>query len=320
MAAFLMLFYSKSSRVKESAPRSSPNRSADGTSSVPVDRNQLEEDLHALVGERHPLTSPHHLQQAEAYLYRQLSEAGLTVTAHDFEALGRTYRNVIATAPPISAHDELPPLILGAHFDTVEGSPGADDNASALAVILHVARQVRGMTLIRPIRIIAFNLEEENLLGSSAYTSLLRENGETIHGAIILECVGYASHQQGSQQTPPGLPISIPTIGDFLGVIGNERSRALTVSVTHSMKPHLPIIPLIVPGNGEQLPDTRRSDHTSFWEQGFPAVMLTDTANFRNPHYHRPTDTLDTLNLDFIASVADGVTAAVIELAGQTAT
>ena len=285
---------------------------------MPVDRNRLEEDLHALVGERHPLTSPDHLQQAEAYLQRQLSEAGLTVTAHDFEALGRTYRNVIATTPPTSAHGELPPLILGAHFDTVGGSPGADDNASALAVILHVARQVQHMKLVRPIRLIVFNLEEENLLGSAAYASCLSGSSEAILGAIILECVGYASDQEGSQKIPPGVPIAVPTTGDFLAVIGNERSQALTGSVTHAMKSHLPIIPLIVPGNGELLPDTRRSDHTPFWEHGFPAVMLTDTANFRNPHYHRSTDTLETLNLDFIASVAEGVTAAVMALAGQT--
>ena len=287
---------------------------------MPVDRNRLEEDLHALVGERHPLTSPNRLQQTEAYLYNQFSEAGLTVTAHDFEALGGTYRNVISTAPSASGQEELPPLIIGAHFDTVAGSPGADDNASALAVLLHVARQVRGMTLTRPIRFIAFNLEEENLLGSTAYASFLRGDHETIHGAIILECVGYASHQQDSQKTPPGLPISIPTTGNFIGVIGNERSQALTGSVVHAMQPHLPIIPLIVPGNGELLPDTRRSDHTSFWEQGFAAVMLTDTANFRNPHYHHPTDTLDTLNLDFLTSVAEGVTAAVITLACQQST
>jgi Zn-dependent M28 family amino/carboxypeptidase len=284
---------------------------------VPVDRNRLKADLHALVGERHPLTSPTHLQQAEAYLHRQFSEAGLIVTAHDFEALGRTYRNVIATVRPPSAHGQLPPLILGAHFDTVEGSPGADDNASALAVILHVARQVRGMTLIRPIRLIAFNLEEKNLLGSAAYASFLSGTSEAIHGAIILECVGYVSHQDGSQMIPPSVPIAVPTTGDFLAVIGNERSQALTGFVTNAMKLHLPIIPLIVPGNGEQLPDTRRSDHTSFWEHGFPAVMLTDTANFRNPHYHQSTDTLETLNVDFIASVADGVTAAVMALAGQ---
>ena len=133
----------------------------------------------------------------------------------------------------------------------------------------------------------------------------------------MLECVGYASHQPNSQKIPPGVPIAVPTTGNFLAVVGNERSRALTGSVVQAMTSHLPIVPLVVPGNGEKLPDTRRSDHTSFWEQGFPAVMLTDTANFRNPHYHRPTDTLNTLNLDFIISVADGVTAAVIDLAGQ---
>lgn len=284
---------------------------------VPVDRDRLTADLHALVGERHPFTSPNHLQQVEAYLHRQLSEAGLTVAAHDFEALDRTYHNVIATAHPGSAHGELPPLILGAHFDTVAGSPGADDNASALAVLLHVARQVREMPLIRPIRFIAFNLEEENLLGSSAYTALLKKNREAIHGVIVLECVGYASQQHNSQKIPPGVPIAVPTTGNFLAVIGNERSQALTSTVAKAMQSHLSIVPLVVPGNGEKLPDTRRSDHTSFWEQGFPAVMLTDTANFRNPHYHRPTDTLDTLNFDFLASVADGVTAAVIALAGQ---
>lgn len=287
---------------------------------MPVDRNQLTADLHALVGERHPISSPNHLLHTEAYLHNQFSEAGLSVTSHDFEALGQTYRNVIGTVQPAPVHGDLSPLILGAHFDTVERSPGADDNASALAVLLHVARQMYGKPLIRPLRFIAFNLEEDDLQGSSAYASSLRENGEIIYGAIILECVGYASHQPDSQKLPPGIPIHIPTTGDFIGVIGNERSQALTGFVVQAMKPHLPIVPLVVPGNGELLPDTRRSDHTSFWEHGFPAVMLTDTANFRNPHYHRPTDTIDTLNLDFLASVAEGVTAAVIALAGQPAT
>jgi len=285
---------------------------------VSLDRNQLKNDLHRLVGERHPLSSPLRLQEAEAYLHRQFTKVGLTVTKHHFQALGGTYHNVIGTArPAIQPFQSAPPLILAAHFDTVQGSPGADDNASALAVMLQVARLVRAMTLARPIRFIGFSLEEDNLLGSSAYTALLKKNREAILGAIVLECVGYASDQHNSQKIPPGVPIAVPTTGNFLAVIGNERSHALTGSVVQAMKSHLPIVPLVVPGNGEKLPDTRRSDHTSFWEQGFPAVMLTDTANFRNPHYHRQTDTLDTLNLDFIVSVADGVTAAVMALAGQ---
>lgn len=286
---------------------------------MPIDRNRLKEDLEALVGERHPLTSPNRLRQTEAYLHRRFSEAGLAVTIQPFPALGSTSHNVIGTVFPESGMSpSAPPLILAAHFDTVEGSPGADDNASALAVMLHVTRRVRTMTLTRSIHFIAFNLEEENLLGSQAYTSLLKKNGESIHGAIVLECVGYASHQPNSQKIPPGVPITVPTTGNFLAVIGNERSHLLTSSVAQAMKSYLPIIPLVVPGNGEKLPDTRRSDHTSFWEQGFPAVMLTDTANFRNPNYHRPTDTLETLNLDFIAAVADGVTATISAMASSS--
>jgi Zn-dependent M28 family amino/carboxypeptidase len=288
---------------------------------VPVDHNRLKDDLHRLVGERHPLSSPIRLQEVETYLHRQFSEAGLTVTKQHFQALGGTHHNVIGTALPATQPSQsTPPLILAAHFDTVQGSPGADDNTSALAVMLQVARQVRAMKLTRPVRFIAFNLEEENLLGSFAYTALLRKNREAIHGAIVLECVGYASHQHNSQKIPPGVPIAVPTTGNFLAVIGNERSRDLTGSITQVMKSHLPIVPLVVPDNGEKLPDTRRSDHTSFWERSFPAVMLTDTANFRNPHYHRSTDTLDTLSLDFIASVADGVTAAVMALAARPIT
>ena len=285
---------------------------------MPIDQNRLREDLQALVGERHPLTSPNRLRQTEAYLHRCFSEAGLSVTTHPFTALGGIAHNVIGTAlPDHRSSQSAPPLIVGAHFDTVQGSPGADDNASALAVMLHVARQVRTMTLARPIRFIAFNLEEENLLGSRAYSALLRKNGETIQGAIVLECVGYSSHQPNSQKIPPGIPIAVPTTGNFLAVIGNERSQSFTGTVAQTMKSYLPIVPLVVPGNGEKLPDTRRSDHTSFWEQGFPAVMLTDTANFRNPHYHRSTDTIETLNLDFLATVADGLTGAVTALAAQ---
>ena len=284
---------------------------------MPVDHYQLNNDLHRLIGERHPLSSPIRLQEADAYLHRQFSEADLTVTTQPFQALDGTYHNLIGTAiPDTQRHHSAPPLIVAAHFDTVQGSPGADDNASALAVMLQITRQVRAMKLARPIRFIAFNLEEENLLGSSAYTALLKKNREAIHGAIVLECVGYASHRPNSQKIPPAVPIAVPTTGNFLAVIGNEQSKPLTSAVVQAMKSHLPIVPLVVPGNGEKLPDTRRSDHTSFWEQGFPAVMLTDTANFRNPNYHRPTDTSDTLDYETLARVAAASALLIEDLAG----
>ena len=271
-----------------------------------------------LIGERHPFSAPNHLLQVEAYLSEQLTLPGVTVERHPFEALGETYHNVVAT---VAAHQQAPPLIVAAHFDTVEQSPGADDNASGLAALLEVARLVHGLTLTRPVRFIAFNLEEENLLGSLAYATELRRTGQAILGAIILECVGYARSEPGSQQMPPHVPVEVASVGDFLAVVGNEKSQELVAAITSSGSravPALKMIPLVVQGQGEMLPDTRRSDHAAFWDQGFPAVMLTDTANFRNPHYHQPTDTIDTLDLTFLSHVTSAVTAAVRHLAGDS--
>ena len=140
-------------------------------------------------------------------------------------------------------------------------------------------------------------------------------------GAIVLECVGYARSEPGSQRTPPHLPIAIPSVGDFLGVIGNEASRDLVAAIMSCGRvtvPSLKMIPLTVPGRGELLPDTRRSDHAAFWDQGLPAVMLTDTADFRNPHYHRPSDTIETLNLDFFSQMVPLLVATVARLAGDS--
>lgn len=275
--------------------------------------------LQALVGERHPISSLHKLLETETYLRRCLTDAGCEVTLHSFEAWGKTFRNVVGVRNP--ARDEersRPPLIIAAHYDTVAGSPGADDNASALAVLLEAAARLQPPGLRRPVHYIGFCLEEEDLLGSRAYVASLQETRQSILGAIVLECVGYARSEPDSQQTPPHLPITIPSVGDFLGVIGNEASRDLVTAIMSCRSatvPSLKMIPLTVPGRGELLPDTRRSDHAAFWDQGFPAIMLTDTANFRNPHYHRPSDTIDTLNLDFLSDVAAAVTSAVADLA-----
>ena len=309
--------------------------------------------LRALIGERHPTSSPTALRQAEDYLTEQFKVLGLAVSTHPFRALGDTYRNVIGTMRPqkgdspitrcIGRSNGYPeggpspaPLIIAAHYDTVEGSPGADDNASALAVMLEVARRLREVPLNREARFIAFCLEEENLLGSLAYASWLRESKQEVSGAIVLECVGYAKSEEGSQQAPPmgrgaswrawggrvqKMPVAVPTVGDFLAIVGNTASAKLATAVEGAAKEHvsdLKTIPLLVPGNGELLPDTRRSDHAAFWHYGYPAVMLTDTANFRNPNYHQPTDTLDTLNLGFMERVAQAVTAAAIWLCSAT--
>jgi Zn-dependent M28 family amino/carboxypeptidase len=236
-------------------------------------------------------------------------------------AWGKVYRNVVATKYPdrLGRGGELPPLLIGAHYDTVSGSPGADDNASGLVVLLEVALQLGGQPLARPVWLVAFSLEEQDRLGSQAFASRLKSEHRELAGAIILECVGFSKSEAGTQQAPPGVPIAVPTQGDFLAIVGNEASRSLVLQLEQGAQRNaalLKTLSLVVPGRGEALPHTRRSDHASFWDAGYPAVVLTDTANFRNPHYHRETDTLDTLNLEFLSNVASTVTAAVTQIAG----
>jgi len=213
----------------------------------------------------------------------------------------------------------LPPLLIGAHYDTVSGSPGADDNASGLVVLLEVAFRLSAQPLARPVWLVAFCLEEQDRLGSQAFVSRLKTEQHELAGAIILECVGFARDEAGTQQAPSGVPIAVPTQGDFLAIVGNETSRSLVRRLEQeAQRPavRLKTLSLVVPGRGETMPHTRRSDHASFWDAGYPAVVLTDTANFRNPHYHRETDTADTLNLDFLSSVTETVIGTAIQIAG----
>lgn len=281
--------------------------------------DHIRSHLQALVGERHPLTSPTAIHEAERYLAEQFRNFGLDVSTHGLDAFGGTYHNVIATLP--HAEDpHSPPLIIAAHYDTMEASPGADDNASGLAVLLEVARRLCDQRTKIPVQLIAFCLEEEDLFGSLAYVHQLRMKDQQIRGALVLECVGYASSAADSQQVPQGIPIHIPSVGDFLGIVGNVDSAGLVTSferAANQAAPGLKTVSLVVPGQGEMLPDTRRSDHAAFWHYGFPALMLTDTANYRNPHYHQPSDTIDTLDLGFISRVADAVTASALAIAGN---
>jgi Zn-dependent M28 family amino/carboxypeptidase len=280
--------------------------------------DQILAHLRALIGERHPHTSRPRLLAAEQYLVRTFRQSGYHVDRHAFDAMGGTYHNVIAYNTVAGSNE--PPLLIGAHYDTVPDSPGADDNASALAVLLECARTLSSAAFRRPIHWVAFCLEEADLLGSRAYVNHLKRTGKPVAGAVILECVGYARSEKGTQQAPPRVPIAVPTVGNFLALVGNQAATALVSLLATAGRravPELPLIPLVVPGGGEQLPDTRRSDHAAFWDEGYPAIMLTDTANFRNPHYHRPTDTLDTLNIKFIEQVARLVIATVRDWAGE---
>ena len=167
-------------------------------------RLRITRHLKALVGERHPETSPRALRKAAHYLATHCSKSGWTASGQLVSAWGKVYRNVVATKYPDwpGQGEELPPLLIGAHYDTVSVSPGADDNASGLVVLLEVASRLRSQPLGRPVWLVAFCLEEQDRLGSQAFASRLKAERRQLAGAIILECVGFARSEAGTQQAP----------------------------------------------------------------------------------------------------------------------
>lgn len=288
-----------------------------------VGTDRIRRHIRTLEGVRHPLAAPAALEQAADYIKEAFAALGYEVGEQLFPDGGRPFRNVIAARAGHGRSKER--VVLLAHYDTVAASPGADDNASGVAVLLEAAALLAPLRFERTVQFIGVVLEENisddspgsGLRGSKALAAHAREQGWDIVGVVVLESVGYAGGHV-VQTVPPGVPVPVPAIGNFLAVIGNEASRELIGGFSTAVANEgidLPYVPLAVPGNGEVLPDTRRSDHAPFWDAGYRAIMLTDTTNFRNPHYHQATDTLATLNLDFAAKVCHATAGFVAELA-----
>lgn len=222
--------------------------------------------------------------------------------------------NLYVDLPGSDRKDEL--VLVAGHYDNWH--LGADDNASAVAILLETARILRPLKLSRTVRIIAFDREEEGLIGSDRYARA--HVGETIAGIINMDCVGYASRAPGSQSAPPGL--ALRSVGDFLAIIASDASAELLSSVTKlsTELPHPPnVLGLVAPGNGHNAAGAAflRSDHAAFWQQGIPALFLTDTANYRNHNYHRASDLPETLDYDFLSRNAALVVAATVALAEE---
>ena len=268
---------------------------------------------------------PESLGRARDYISQTLREMGYDVTLQSYDytssahARSLTAANVIAR--PGGAKRKAGgrgDILIGAHYDTVAGTVGADDNASAVAVMLETARLLKGED--RPLRFTAFTLEEPPHFFTSTQGSRFyaRHHGKEISAALVLEMVGYTSARQ---QYPFLLRwAGYPKRGDFVGVIGDGRSRRLVRNVARAFKSvgDLPTESLWVPLRGWLLPAVRLSDHASFWDRGIPAVMITDTAFMRNPNYHTAADRPETLDLGFMAKVARATAAAARALTGGT--
>ncbi len=280
---------------------------------IKVDPQRLRRILGAIVGERSPFSSQRHLTAVEGFIEKELGNYGLKVESDYFSYRGKTFRNIIGRQGDQRGGSLI---IVGAHFDSVQGTPGADDNASGMAVLLEAAQLLARARVRSQVLFCAFNLEELNMIGSGYFAQKLKSAGAKVDAMISLEMVGYTDSSPGSQKYPLGLKAFYPNRGDFIGVIGNWNSASLLRRFTRQMRQvrGLPVETLSVPGNGGLIPAARLSDHSPFWDAGYHALMVTDTSFFRNPHYHGSTDTLETLNLDFMAKVCEGVIRAVLVL------
>jgi Zn-dependent M28 family amino/carboxypeptidase len=265
-------------------------------------------------GPRTPTSDAH--AHSRQYITAGLKQAGFAVEEYRFDGPGFDGFNILTQ--PIPDRNDLPLLVVGAHYDSVTGSPGADDNASGVVALLALADHVHDERKTMDkwtcrLQLAAYDLEEYGILGSWVHARELRAAGQALRGMIALEMLAYTAHRPGSQRLPPHLAGLYPDTGDFIGLCGNEASRDFIQRIETGMRSilGLPVESLLVPGNGEAIAEVRLSDHSSFWDAGYPALMITDTSFFRNPHYHQATDTVETLDFGFLQKVTRGLCAAV---------
>lgn len=272
-------------------------------------RERLNNHLTEIVRERDPyLASAGHFY-VQHYVRSLLGEFG-TVETHEFQVRGTIYQNLILNLPPQPnrRREALAPIVIGAHYDAVPGTPGADDNATGVAVLLELARAFAAQPPQRPVQLVAFDMEEYGLLGSTAYAAELKQKGLPIRLMLSLEMLGYCDRTPGSQRYPARLNYFYPDRGDFIALVGNLAAIPDLIRLKRNIL-HAKVSSewLPVPLQGLLVPPTRYSDHSPFWDRGYRAIMVTDTAFLRNPHYHQASDTLSTLDLDFLTGVCEGL-------------
>lgn len=262
--------------------------------------------------------SPHTLLAAAAFIEQEFRALGFDVESQAYESEGAQARNLIVEKR--GGDSRKPCIVLGAHYDTVAETPGADDNASGVAGLLELARLLKEYSNKRTIKLVAFSNEEPpyfftHLMGSRQYAKKLKQTGEKVMVMLALEMLGYAG--EGYLQLYPAPLMRFwgryPKDGNFIGLVGNLRSLRMMSIVRRAMRQRrtIRVESLSAPGF---IPPMFLSDHSSFWKYGFPALMVTDSAFLRNPYYHQPSDTPETLNYGFLAEVVDGIYTAVLAL------
>jgi len=268
------------------------------------------------IGERNIWRYPA-LRAAAEYIERTFADLGYRPLDEPFQSRGKAVRNIIAEKPGSLAPEEI--VLVGAHYDSVQGSPGANDNGSGVAALLELARLLANRELPRTVRFVAFVNEEapfsySDEMGSLVHAGGARERGERIVAMLSLETIGHYSDERGSQHYPFPLSLFYPDTANFVGFVGNMASRNLVRTAVRSFRSHAAF-----PAEGAAVPERIEgvgwSDHRSFWRNGFPALMVTDTAFFRYAHYHSETDTPDKVDYEHTARVVAGLAGVICDLA-----
>ena len=282
---------------------------------------RLRADVSVLAGDIGPRSvyQGESLANAAEYISAELTRAGWVVKSEVYYVSNVACANLVAEKTGTTKPDEI--VVVGAHYDTVPVTPGADDNASGVAVLLALARELKNAKPERTLRLVAFANEEPiyfqtEFMGSRVHSRGCKARGEQIVAMLSLECLGYYTEEKNTQKYPFPLNMFYPSKGNFVAVVGNRESKALVKQVKRSIKRSQAIAceSIAMP---DMLPGIGWSDHWSFWQEGYSAVMLTDTALNRNPHYHRASDVPTTLNYEKMAAAAYGIVAVVQDLVKQ---
>ncbi|MGE3167133.1 MAG: M28 family peptidase [Planctomycetota bacterium] len=271
------------------------------------------------IGERN-LDRPEQLAEAEGAITLAFEAAGYRVIREPYRVGEREVANLSVTVA--GSVPNAPILLIGAHYDSDIDCPAANDNGTGVAALLELARRFRTRTPPITVRFVAFVNEEPpyfqtDAMGSRVCARNCRARGEEILGMISLETMGYYSDEEGSQKYPPPLSLVYPSRGNFIAFVGNVSSRGWVRRLIGLYREHAQF-----PSEGaalpESLPGVGWSDHWSFWQEGYPALMVTDTAPFRYPHYHQRTDTVDKVDFERLATVVDGLDRALVALSEES--
>ncbi len=270
------------------------------------------------IGRRSYLNVPK-LNAAADYIEARFRSAGCRVKRQEFTYRSNAYYNIIGEVDGAPEGRREAALIIGAHYDTDIATPGADDNASGVAVLLELARLAAESPPARPVRFAAFTLEEPPAfltrhMGSYIYARSVRDEGARVLGMISLEMLGFFSAEKGSQMYPSSLfRIFYPNRGNFIAFVGNLSSRSFTRRIKRAFK-RVSSVPVESLNAVSFVPGVNFSDHRNFWKFGYPAFMITDTAFYRNPNYHSAGDRPETLDYDRMEEIAKGLFAAIRDI------